>query len=181
MGADLPRSLIAQLGTNDNSIAGSACALIARRNHRGGLRGNKVFMAYLPWFTYKDFINKTCQWVSVFNAIDILQCTRVHECLGYHWLSVNENLCLIYGFEKVGGWSLLRTGLRWNRKSPDLYPSYNPPPFHLYQSIWQIHAWRWVNVWRLKNVAGNIDNLQGIYIYKVRIDIHCWVEWQGSW
>ena len=44
-----------------------------------------------------------------------------------HWLSVNENLCLIDGVEKVVGWN----PLWWNRLSPVLYPPYNPPPFHL--------------------------------------------------
>ena len=29
----------------------------------------------------------------------------------------------------------------------------------LHPFISQIHAWRWVNVWRLKNSAGNIDSL----------------------
>ena len=30
----------------------------------------------------------------------------------------------------------------------DLYPSYNPQPFHYFKLILQIYAWRWVNVWR---------------------------------
>ena len=76
---------------------------------------------------YKDFINRTCQCVSVINATHILQCARAHDCIGYHWLSVKENLCLIDGVGKVVG----RSPLRWNRPSPDLYPSYDPPPFRL--------------------------------------------------
>ena len=48
--------------------------------------------------------------VSVVNATKIPQCARAHYCIGYHWLSVNENLCLIDGVEKVVGWS----PLRWN-------------------------------------------------------------------
>ena len=57
------------------------------------------------------------------NATHILRCARVHDCIGYHRLSVNENLRLIDGVEKVVGWN----PLRWNRQSPVLYPSYNPP------------------------------------------------------
>ena len=80
---------------------------------------------------YKDFINWTCHSVSVINATHILTsmpwCARAHDCIGYHWLSVIDNLCLIDRVKKVIGWSLLR----WNSQSPDLYPSYNPPPFHL--------------------------------------------------
>ena len=84
---------------------------------------------------YKDFINRTCQWVSVVHATHImghiLQCASAHDCIGYHWISVNENLCLIDGVtsasEKDVGWN----PLRWNRQSPVHYPSYNPPPFHL--------------------------------------------------
>ena len=30
-------------------------------------------------------------------------CTREHHCIEYQWLSVNENLCLIAGVEKVVG------------------------------------------------------------------------------
>ena len=30
---------------------------------------------------------------------------RAHDCIWYHWLSVNENPCLIDGVEKVDGWS----------------------------------------------------------------------------
>ena len=140
----------------------------------------RQYWAYLPCkisisdfdYMYKDFINRTCQWVSVVNATHILQCTRAHACIGCHWLSANENLCLIDGVEKVVGW----TPLRWNRQRSVLYPSFNgsitPHPFIYYQLIRQIHAWRWVNVWRLKNLAGNIDSLLGIC--KVRIDMHCW-------
>ena len=51
-----------------------------------------------------------------FNALD--------DTIGYHWLSVNVNLCLIDGVEKDVGWS----PLRWNRQS-DLDPSCNPHPF----------------------------------------------------
>ena len=65
----------------------------------------------------QDFINRTCQWVSVANATHILQCTRAQDCTGYHWLSVNENLCLIDGVEKVVGWRVLR----WNCQSTDPY------------------------------------------------------------
>ena len=36
----------------------------------------------------KDFINRTCQCVSVVNAAHILQCARAHNCIWYHWLSV---------------------------------------------------------------------------------------------
>ena len=80
---------------------------------------------------HNDFIKRNCQWVSasVVIATHTLQCARAHNCIGYHWLSViqtvNRNLCLIDGVEKVVGWSLLR----WNSQSTDLYPSYNPPPF----------------------------------------------------
>ena len=35
----------------------------------------------------------TVQWVSVVNATHILQCARAHDCIEYHWLSVNEYLC----------------------------------------------------------------------------------------
>ena len=80
---------------------------------------------------YKDFINRAGQGVSVVNITHILQYARAHDCIGYHWLSVNENLCLIDGVEKVVGWS----PLRWNRQSPVLYPSYNPYAFIYYQLI----------------------------------------------
>ena len=83
---------------------------------------------------YKDFIDRTCQWVGVVNSTHILQCARRQDCIGYHGLSVNENLCFIDGVEKVVGWS----PLMWNRQSP--YPSYNPPPFHLLSTHLTIHA-----------------------------------------
>ena len=65
---------------------------------------------------YKSFINRTCQWVSVVDATHILQCARAHDCIGHHWLYVNENLCLIDSVEKVVG----RSPLRRNRPSPVL-------------------------------------------------------------
>ena len=54
-----------------------------------------------------DIINKTCQVVSVVNPTNILPsarlAARVHDCTGYHLLSVNENLCLCNDDEKVTG------------------------------------------------------------------------------
>ena len=44
--------------------------------------------------------------------------------MAYHWLSVNERLCLIDGVEKVIGLSQPR----WNRQRPVLYPSNDLPP-----------------------------------------------------
>ena len=41
---------------------------------------------------------------------NVLVTESVHDCIGYHWLSVNENLCLINSIKKVVGWSQLR----WN-------------------------------------------------------------------
>ena len=76
-------------------------------------------------------LNRTCQSVGVVHPTHILQCARAHDCTDFHLLSVNENLCLSGGVEKVVGWS----PLRWNRQSPDLYPSYQPHPFMYYHLI----------------------------------------------
>ena len=76
------------------------------------------------FYIYKDVIELVNGLVfNVLNSTHILQCARAHECIGYHWLSesVNENLCLIDGVEKVVEWN----SLMWNRQSPVLYPSYN--------------------------------------------------------
>ena len=75
---------------------------------------------------YKDYINRTCQVISLVNPIHILQCAGVHECTVYHLLSVNEHI-VIYSRQNVAGWIFMI----WNRQSPDLYPSDSPPPFHL--------------------------------------------------
>ena len=64
---------------------------------------------------------------------------------------MNENLCLINGVEKVVGWS----PLRWNRQSSDLCSSKKPTLSLIIKSC----AGRWINVWRLENLAGNIDSL----------------------
>ena len=58
---------------------------------------------------YKDFMNRTCQWVSLVDATHILQCAWAQDCIGYHWLSVNENLCLIDASRR----SL--DGVRWGK------------------------------------------------------------------
>ena len=52
-------------------------------------------------------VNSLTQWVSAVHATHILQCARAQDCIGYHLLSVNENLLLIYGVEKFGGSSNL--------------------------------------------------------------------------
>ena len=118
--------------------------------------------------TYKD--NRTCQWASVVNASDILQCARAQDCIGFHWLSVSENLCLIDGVEKVVGWSQLR----WNRESPDLYPYYNPPPFHLLSTHLTNPCLKMGQCLDIEEFDWNFNSLLGIC--KVRIDIHRWVD-----
>ena len=79
---------------------------------------------------------------SVVNHTHILQLAEAHDCIGYRWLSVNDNLCLRDGVEKVVGWSPIML----NRLCPDLYPSYYRPCPDLYPSYYQ-------------NLARNIDSL----------------------
>ena len=51
---------------------------------------------------YKDFINRTCQGVSVVNSTHITQCASAHDCIGYHLQSINE--------------------MRWSRRESEVGP-----------------------------------------------------------
>ena len=122
--------------------------------------------------THKDFMNRTCQVVSVVNPTHILQFTIAHDCTEYHLQSVNENLFLSNNVEKVLDgvlWS-------WNRPCPDPYPSYKSPPFHLLSTHLKIYAWRWVNFGILKNLAKILTvcwNLHGPSLYSLPSRPYC--------
>ena len=80
----------------------------------------------MPVVYTKISLTELVNSISVVDAAHILQCAKAHDCIGYRCLSVNENLCLINGIEKVVEWS----PLGWNRLSPVVDFSYNPQPFH---------------------------------------------------
>ena len=74
-----------------------------------------IFSGLSPQFCHKFVMNNIYKDFIKNNGLVLLmlpQCARAHDCIGYRWLSVNENLCLIDG-DKVVGWS----PLRWNRQS----------------------------------------------------------------
>ena len=61
-------------------------------------RQSRNFNSFIKIYIYKDFINRTCQWVSVLNATHILQCARAHDYFGYHC----RNVELIFIAQSIG-------------------------------------------------------------------------------